>query len=160
MKGIKSEDESLEQLRRLCSMREYCHKEVYVKALDKTGGDAAAASRIADRLLEENFVNQRRYAMAFVSDKARIRAWGPNKIRAALASKGIAPEIVDEAIQERAGQELFDANLTKKLQRKAAQLRSDPDIKVKLLRYGASAGYSYDTLYAAIEHILINIDKL
>lgn len=52
----------------------------------------------AAKLLADRFIDDNRYAEAFVRDKIRLSGWGARKIRTSLRLKGIAAAIIDEAL--------------------------------------------------------------
>ena len=51
-----------------------------------------------ESLVADRFVSDLRYASAFAREKASLSGWGPVKIRFALSGKGIARQVIDEAI--------------------------------------------------------------
>ncbi|MBP5521281.1 MAG: RecX family transcriptional regulator, partial [Bacteroidales bacterium] len=92
-----------------------------------------------------SFVDDLRYAGAFAREKARLQGWGPVKIRFALRSKGIASELIEEALETVDTQAASD-KLSKLLQAKAASLEGDPQKKFKLIKFALSRGYEYDQI--------------
>ena len=76
----------------LCSRREYCSTAVLEKLRQKGLDDKDAA--------RERYVDDARYARAFVRDKALLSGWGPRKISFALSAKGISKDVVEEALGE------------------------------------------------------------
>ena len=107
----------------------------------------ADAERIVARLVADRFIDDRRYADAFVREKMRLSGWGAYKIRAALRRKGIAPETIDAAwaAVDPAG---MGDRLRTQLARKVRTLRAATprELKTKLIRYGLSLGYDYETV--------------
>ena len=81
----------------LCSRREYCSSAVLQKIRQK-GLDGKDAAAVLERLVRERYVDDARYARAFVRDKALLAGWGPRKISFALSAKGISKEVVEEAL--------------------------------------------------------------
>lgn len=152
MEGKGSETAVLDYLRRLCSMREYSRKDVFEKA-QKRLDDPSAAQRIADSLEKEGYIDELRYASAFARDKASIRGWGPYKIRMALSSKGIASETIASALAA-IDSDKADEKLRKALEAKYRQLKGDPQLKIKLLRFGQGRGYDYETVSSVLESLL------
>ncbi len=143
---------TLDYLRRLCSMREYCRRDVYDKAFKRLE-DKDAARRAVDTLVAEKFVDESRYALAFARDKASIRGWGPMKIRMALSGKGVPRDLIDDALAEIDGSKADD-KLRKALQAKARQLHGDSQIRLKLLRFALGRGYGYDTANSLVAELL------
>lgn len=137
----------LSRLESQCARREYCEKDILDKLRRTDVGEGAA--EILDSLVKDAYVDNRRYAAAFASEKSSITGWGPLKIRYALTCKGIAREIIDEALlatdSEKAGE-----RLAKLLESKARTLKGDPDIKLKLIRFALSRGFEYEDVRQAI----------
>ena len=49
-----------------------------------------AAEEIIAKLIQDNFINEERFACVYAGGKFRIKKWGRNKIRQALKSKGVS----------------------------------------------------------------------
>ena len=147
------EKKVLERLQRQCAKAEYCSSDVRRKALKALEGDAEAAGRVVDALIKDKFVDDARFAGAFARDKASFSGWGPVKVSFALRSKGIARDVIDEAV---AGidKEKSSAKLEKIIADKYRTLKEDPALKLKLLRFGLSRGFSYEDVSAAVEAVL------
>ena len=139
-----SQQRLLGNLASWCSVCERCTADVEAR-LRKSDVDAAAAATIIERLKAENFVNDERYARAFVRDKAALQGWGPMKIRQHLAQKHIDSGTITEALVAY-GDTAFDESLREFLVHRSAQLRSvDPRQRTqKLLRAALSRGFGYD----------------
>lgn len=146
------ESQSLARLQRLCSRAEYCRSDIYRKALKDLEGDADAAARVSDALVQEHYVSDARYASAFAREKASIQGWGPVKIRFQLRGKGISEADISAALEE-----IDQAGATRQLDRllaaKARSLAGDPQIKLKLLKYALSRGYEYEAVEAALKRL-------
>lgn len=150
-------DEAYAALARLCARAE------------KSSGDARRLMRtwgvpeseregVLRRLLNERFIDDSRYAAAFVRDKIALSGWGPYKIRTALAAKGVARETIDEALSE-CDRAKMDDRLGTMLLRKHAALRGGTPFerRAKLMRYGLSLGYDYSTVTDCVENIVKDI---
>lgn len=174
---------TLDYLRRLCSVREYCKRDIFDKALRRfqiqsadrdPAGPAASARVVADSMVEtlvgEGFIDEVRYASAFARDKSSIRGWGPMKIRSALRSKGIPLDIIESALCQVDAAKVDD-KLSKALDSKIrqlcgasssrssapenlAKLLSDPSARAKLLRFGLSKGFDYEQINTLISEKL------
>ncbi len=141
----------LNSLQRLCSKTEYCSKDIYSKALRKS--DAPTASLILGDLRRDGFVDDARYAVAFAREKAALTGWGPIKIRSALAAKGISGEGVTLALQE-VDPARSRERLQHLLESRAKNLHSDPQAKLKLLKYALSRGYEYDSIREIVDGLI------
>lgn len=147
------EKKSLERLQRLCSRAEYCSGDIYRKALNDLEGDAEGAARIVASLVKDRFVDDARYSAAFAREKSALQGWGAFKIRMALRGKGIADEVIDTALSE-TDPEKSALRLERLLREKARLLQGDPQIRLKLLKYALSRGYSYEEVNPVAEAIL------
>lgn len=137
----------------LCSRREYCRKDILKKVMTALDGDAAKAEEVVGKLVEERYVDDRRYAAAFARDKASIAGWGAAKIRYMLAAKGVDREIIASALEE-VDVSRADARLEKLMENKARSLKDDPQRRIKLLRFGVGRGYAYEEVSSMIDRIL------
>ena len=142
-----------DRMRALCSRREYCRKDVLKKVMTALDGDAAKAEEVVGKLVEERYVDDRRYAAAFARDKASIAGWGAAKIRYMLAAKGVDREIIASALEE-VDVSRADARLEKLMENKARSLKDDPQRRIKLLRFGIGRGYAYEEVSSMIDRIL------
>lgn len=142
-----------DRMRGLCSRREYCRQDIMKKVLAALGGDADEAGRIMDRLVEEKYIDDLRYASAFARDKSSIAGWGTTKIRYMLAAKGIDRETIAAALQEVDEGKASD-RLEKLLSAKVRSLKDDPQCRMKLLRFALGRGYQYDEAAEVIDRLL------
>ena len=142
-----------DRMRGLCSRREYCRQDIMKKVLAALGGDADEAGRIMDRLVEEKYIDDLRYASAFARDKSSIAGWGATKIRYMLAAKGIDRETITAALQEVDEGKASD-RLEKLLSAKVRSLKDDPQCRMKLLRFALGRGYQYDEAAEVIGRLL------
>ena len=147
------DDKLLSALQHLCARKEYCSADVYRKALKGLDGDEEAAGRMLAMLVKDRFVDDLRYATAFARDKACLDGWGPVKIAFQLRGKGISPSLVEEALAA-VDPEKADARLRSVLEAKARGLKGDPEIRLKLLKFGLQRGYEYDRLDPAVRDLL------
>lgn len=143
----------LSQFQRQCSRREYCPDDILRKAESRLGGDIESAREILESLQSDRYVDEFRYASAFAREKASISGWGPVKIRYALSAKKIGRETIDSALEEVDAQGA-DSRLESLLRNKAKSLSSDPQAKLKLLKFALSRGYEYDRVKGSVDRIL------
>ena len=142
----------LSSLQRQCARREYCSSDILKKAASRLDGDLAAAGEILDRLKEESYVDDGRYAAAFAREKASISGWGPVKIRYALAARKIEGSVIEQALSQ-IDSDSADARLLRLLENKRKSLRDDPQAKLKLLKFALGRGYDYDSVRSVVERI-------
>ncbi|MBD5282692.1 MAG: RecX family transcriptional regulator [Bacteroides sp.] len=142
MKKELTPDEARARLMDLCACGEYSSGEA-LERLRKWGIRGAAAIEIVQRLIDERFIDDERFARAFVRAKVAYSGWGRIKIRAAMAQKGIERELIDLALEEEIDDETYCSNLAEALRSKARTMPEvlDSDCRAKLLRFAASRGY-------------------
>jgi len=145
---------SLSKTMALCSRREYCPEDIRLK-LESWGVSEDDAGRVIMILTKENFLNERRYAEAFVKDKFNYNKWGKVKIAAHLKMKKVPAGIVSSAL-ECIDDELYRRILNELIvsHRRSVKAKNQYDLKGKLLRYGLSKGFESQLLYDIIARIV------
>ena len=146
-----SEAQALSRLGALCARAEYCLQDMRRK-MDAWELPAGADERIIQCLVKDGYVNENRYAHAFVRSKFRFNRWGRDKIVRMLQQKGINQEDIDDALTELNEEELDDT-LLELLTAKSRHLnyKNDYDRYVKLLRFAVSRGFSLDSARRCLE---------
>ncbi|QRM88538.1 recombinase RecX [Lacinutrix sp. WUR7] len=92
-------DEAQKKLEFYCAYQERSHKEVVTKLKDmRMIPDAIDV--IVVHLIQNNFLNEERFAKAFVRGKFRIKKWGKNRLKLELKRKDISKTIIDIALKE------------------------------------------------------------
>ena len=90
MAKILTPPEALHRAAALCSSAEHCTADIREK-LARWGVTEADSCTIIDRLVQERFIDEQRYAVAFVKDKFRFSGRGRIKMRYALQQKRTTP---------------------------------------------------------------------
>ena len=93
-----SPDQVLDKMAKYCAYQERCVKDVTDK-LRSFEISQKDQDEILRYLIDNRFVNDERFAHAFVRGKINQSGWGLNKIRFHLMQKGIAKEIIEDALQ-------------------------------------------------------------
>lgn len=148
----------LDRLRGLCSQREYCVSDIRSKATAGLDGDQAAADAVIASLIADKYIDDLRYASAFARDKSSIQGWGCAKIRYMLHSKGIASDVVEEALEEIDGNKAAE-RLYRLLEVKFRSLKDDPQCRMKMLRYGLGRGYGYEEVNDCITGLVSGTER-
>jgi len=92
-------DEAQKKLEHYCAYQERCHKEVTQKLYDMKM-IPEARDKIIVHLLQHNYLNEERFAQAFVRGKFRIKKWGKQRIRLELKRRDIGKTIITIALNE------------------------------------------------------------
>lgn len=137
--------QALEKLRQICSRQEKCPADI-TELLKRWGVDQEFHQEIIDTLKSEGFLNENRYAAAFVKDKLNFEHWGIIKIRYYLQHKGIDKAVCDKALRE-IDRDEYRKMVGNELAKKRKTLKgSSREIWVKLARYGSSRGYEMEIM--------------
>lgn len=150
----KTPQQALESLMRSCARAERCSADA-LRSMHRWGLSEEEAQGVLDRLIGERFIDDGRYASAFVREKLRFSGWGEKKIRAALRLKGIDARLIATAMEQIEPSE--DAErLEDILRRKCARTtaRDNYDLRAKIVRFGLSRGFALDDVLAATERVL------
>jgi regulatory protein len=131
----------------LCSQREYCVDDIRSK-LHSWGVGDNESDRVISTLIKENFINEVRYAEAFVRDKFRHNKWGKVKIAAHLRTKQLPSEVIKSALDS-IDDKLYSETMREIIlsHRRSVKAKNQYDLKGKLLRYGLSKGFESNLLY-------------
>ena len=93
-----TESEGKTRAEAYCSAAEHCRSEVRAM-LERHGAEKPDIESIINNLVKEGFIDESRYAHAFVHDKVRFAKWGRVKIAQALWQKRIPQDITDAALE-------------------------------------------------------------
>ncbi|CUQ87135.1 recombination regulator RecX [Alistipes finegoldii] len=148
-KKVKTPEQALAALMRLCARAEKSQEDA--RRLMRGWGLAERdAEGVLAKLVRDRFIDDARYAGAFVREKLRLSGWGEYKLRTALQRKRIDRALIDAALAE-ADRSGMDERLRRQLERKArtAKYSTQYELKTKLIRYGLSLGYDYETVVEA-----------
>lgn len=109
---------------------------------------------VLQRLKREKFIDDRRYAEAFVREKVNLSSWGEWKIRSALRRKGVAEDVINVALGQLSPEQSAQ-RLAERLKRKMRTVKysSAYELRTKLIRYALSLGYAMDEVMGEVEAI-------
>lgn len=150
----KSPEQALSSLMRTCARAEKCSSDA-LRSMCRWGLSDTDARGVLERLKRERFIDDGRYAAAYVREKMRFSGWGERKIRAALRAKSIAPKIIDEAMSQMVPED-NTARLRDMLQKKAVKTTSRDlyDLKGKLVRFAIGRGFDLEDVLEVVEEII------
>ncbi|MDR1154251.1 MAG: recombination regulator RecX [Bacteroidales bacterium] len=144
--------EAREKAMQRCSRREYCRRDIFEKVVS-WGCTPVEAREVVDFLVEQRFVDDRRYTEAFVRDKLQFNKWGRVKIAYMLRAQNIDKVMVVEILSEIDELE-YRQVLTSELQKKYRTLRGTAfEIRGKLFRFATSRGFEPEMINEAISGI-------
>ena len=151
MKKDMTEQEAYLQLAALCAQAEHCQQEMRDK-MRRWEPDETVQNRIIDRLIKERYVDDERYARAFVKDKIRYNKWGRRKVQQALWQKHIDADIQQQVLDEIDEKEYLDIlRPLLKQKRKSIRAASDYELNQKLARFALSRGFTFDIIRQCLD---------
>lgn len=151
MKKEISEQEAYLQLAALCAQAEHCQQEMRDK-MKRWNIDETAQNRVIARLVKERYIDDERFARAFVKDKIRYNKWGRRKVQQALWMKRIDDEIQQRVLDEIDDKEYLDVlRPLLKQKRKSIKADSDYELNQKLVRFALGRGFTFDLIRQCLD---------
>ena len=117
-----SPEQAYVKIRHYCAFQERAHQEVKMK-LSTYGLSWSDATQIISKLIEDGFLNEERFAKAFVGGKFRIKGWGRKKIEMELKKRQVSEYSIKKAIREEIDMDAYGASLLKQLEKKWTSLK-------------------------------------
>ncbi len=145
--------QALPKAKHYCAYQERCHSEVKEK-LYSFGLNKYDVEILLSRLVEEDYLNEERFAVLFAGSKFRTKQWGRIKIKHELKQKGIGDYIIRRAMKE-IDEEDYLKSLDKLASQKWSSLKSEQYMsrQAKTLSFLMQKGYEPDLANKAIQQI-------
>lgn len=149
----KTSAEALQSLMRLCSRAEKSSGDA-LRLMHRWGVPEAEQQGVLDKLITQRFIDDRRYAEAYVREKSQLSGWGTRKIAMQLRQKGVDKDIITEVLAALDDDDMRQ-RLRERLERKlrTTKAATEYDLRGKLLRHALSAGYDYDITVEIIDEL-------
>lgn len=147
-----TKEQALQKLRQYCAYQERSHSEVKQKLYD-LGVWRSEHDGIISALIEDDYLNEERFAKAFVGGKFRMKDWGRKKIYYGLREKGVSEYLIKRAMKEI--DETAYLNVLKELaEKKYASLKGEQYLvrKKKTTDYLLQKGFEPPLVSAAINN--------
>ena len=151
MKKETTEQEAYLQLAALCAQAEHCQQEMRDK-MKRWEMAPEVQERVIARLIKERYIDDERYARAFVKDKIRYNKWGRRKVQQGLWMKHIDDDIQQHVLSEVDDTEYL-AVLKPLLKQKAKSIKAENDYELtqKLVRFALGRGFTYDIIRQCLD---------
>ena len=148
---IYTEQEAYQKLSALCAMSEQCCHDM-MRKMSRWQMDQEVAEKVVARLVKEGFINEERYARAFVRDKFRYNHWGEVKIKHELKLKGISQKHIEAGLEKLDEDDNLNA-LREIIQKKRPSVKgkSDYEIRCKLIRFAVGRGFDMDDIMKVLQ---------
>ena len=157
----KSEQDAYLTLAALCAQAEHCQYEMLEK-MRRWELDDEVQARVMQRLVSERYVDDERYARAFVKDKVRYNKWGRRKVEQALWQKHIDEDIRQQVLDEIDDEEYISVlRPLLKQKRRSTKAANDYQLNQKLMRFALGRGFTFDIIRQCMDlDNLENLDSL
>ena len=151
MKKETTEQEAYLQLAALCAQAEHCQQEMRDK-MRRWEMAPEAQERVIDRLVKERYIDDERYARAFVKDKVRYNKWGRRKVQQGLWMKRIDDDIQQRVLDEVDDEEYLTV-LKPLLAQKCKSIKAESEYELthKLVRFALGRGFTYDIIRQCLD---------
>ena len=160
MKKDMTEQEAYLQLAALCAQAEHCQQEMRDK-MRRWELDETVQNRIISRLVKERYIDDERYARAFVKDKIRYNKWGRRKVQQGLWQKHIDADIQQRVLDEIDDKEYLDVlRPLLKQKRKSIKAANDYELNQKLVRFALGRGFDFDIIRQCLDVDDIDIEEI
>lgn len=145
--------EIIEKAERYCSAQEHCSADV-IKKLYDWQADKTDFQTVIDHLKKGGFIDEERYAMAFVRAKFNVKGKGRNRVVMELRQKKIDEILIQKALEQIEGDD-YEETLMKWLRLKWKQWEKEmpQQRKIKTIKSVMQKGYEYDAIQKAFQRL-------
>jgi regulatory protein len=146
--------EAAKKLEGYCAYQERCHKEVNQKLRDMNM-IPEAIDEIVSHLIQENYLNEERFAQSFARGKFNIKKWGKNRIVNELKFRGISRFNIKMALKE-IDDDTYLATLEKLAKKRLDQIKETDSQKrrKKLADYLLYRGWESHLVYGKLKELI------
>jgi regulatory protein len=120
---------ALQKAKHYCAYQERCHSEVRDK-LYTFGLHRSQVEQLLTQLIEEDYLNEERFAIAYAGGKFRIKNWGKEKIKYALKQKQVSEYCIKKALTSIPASD-YNKTFASVANKKIATLKSEKNIFIK-----------------------------
>jgi regulatory protein len=143
--------QALPNAKQYCAYQERSHAEVKEK-LYSFGLTSSEVETILSQLIEEDYLNEERFAQAFARGKFRMKQWGKVKIKYELKQKKVSEYCIKKGLKE-IDEDEYATVLSKLTKAKIKTLKSEKNIHIKkrkLVDYLLQKGYERDLILSSV----------
>ena len=143
--------QAYQKLTDLCARSEHCQQEM-IEKMRQWGVSEEEQAQVMERLVAEQYVDDARFARAFIYDKIRYNKWGRRKVEQALWMKRIDNSISKPLLDEVDDEEYL--NILRpilKQKRKSIKAQSEYELTVKLIKFALGRGFTMDIIKQCID---------
>ena len=150
------------KIRHYCAFQERTHQEVKMK-LHGYGVGWTDISEIVSKLIEEGFLNEERFAAAFVGGKFRIKQWGRKKIELELKKKQVSEHNIRVALRDEIDPIEYEQTIMKIIEKKWRSIRPESDTnytkQAKTMAYLFQRGFESNLVSIVLKKFLEKLNS-
>lgn len=145
-----TQKEGLEKMAKYCAYQERCQSEVRQK-LFSSGLNTEEVENIICDLIDQNYLDEERFAKTFVRSKFRQKGWGKIKIKQHLKQKQVSEYCIRKGFEEINQSDYLDT-LEAIIEKKKKSLLHETDFvkNQKSARYAISRGFENELVWELI----------
>lgn len=146
--------EATKKIERYCAYQERCHKEV-IEKLRSLGMFHETINHIVAHLIQENYLNEERFAKNFALGKFHIKKWGKNRIVNELKRRELSIFNIRSALREISDED-YHATLDALARKRNGELKETHPLKrkKKLANYLLYRGWESHLVYEKIKSLI------
>ena len=146
-------EEIKHKLEYYCSYQDRCHKEVEQK-LNSFTLITELKEKVIVHLIENNFINEERFAQSFARGKHNYKSWGKNRIVNELKFRNISSRIIETALKE-LPDATYIANFHALAEKNWEQIkeRKGPKKNKKFVDFLLRKGYETSLIYEKLKEL-------
>ncbi len=150
-----SSKKAVQRASRFCALKERSPNEVF-KKIKSWGLNDLEAKKVLKIMVDQNYVNEERFANAYCHDKFEFNSWGKQKIRARIHPHQISKKYLEQAL-DRIDQSHYQNRIASLAQKKWDSLQKEKVCKKrrqKTVSYLASKGFEIDLIWETLNDLL------
>ena len=146
-------EQALSKLQKYCTYQDRCHIEVERK-LTEMRIIPQAKEHIIISLIDGDYLNEERFALAFVKGKFKIKKWGRIRLKAELKKRKISKYLIKSAL-EQISEKDYLFTFEELANRKANSIKADSILlkKKKLADYLIYRGWESNLVYKKVNQL-------
>lgn len=148
-----TKEQVLKKLEHFCSYQERCHSEVAAK-LRTFRLPKVQAEEVFGQLIENDYLNEQRFAEQFAGGKFRMKQWGRQKIRWALRQKNVSEYCIEKGLAQIPSAD-YAIVIDQLTQKRWEELAGEDDFsrKGKTKNYLVQKGYEPSLVQQAVDQL-------
>jgi regulatory protein len=156
MKDVFTIKEAIQKIEHYCAYQERCHEEIEQK-LRSMKMDSDEIDQIITHLINDNFLNEERFACSFARGKHRIKHWGKIRITNELKFRGINQTLINIALKEISPEEYY-SNFDSLANRHWESIRESNSLKKrkKFCDFMLRKGFENNLVYEKVRDLEIS----